>query len=56
MYSVVKGHTNHGGHNHIKEYIADRGTPPSGMTLAGGCTSAESKIVACWLQAGALDN
>lgn len=52
-YSTLKNHVNDG---HIKRYISDRGTPPSGMTLAGGCTEAESKKVACWIQSGALDN
>jgi len=52
-YSSLKAHV---GHGHIKQYIADRATPPNGMTLAGGCTAEESKKVACWIQSGALDN
>lgn len=52
-YSTLKPHVDEG---HIKLYIVDRATPPSGMTTAGGCTTAESKIVACWIQAGAANN
>lgn len=40
----------------IKQYIADRSSPPSGMTAAGSCTAEESKKVACWLQNGAKND
>lgn len=52
-YNTLKTYVDNG---KIKSYIADRNSPPSGMTTAGGCTQEESNKVACWIQSGALNN